>query len=110
MLPCFPPLAILISLGLGQLQQCDEKGMQYLQRGIGAAILLVFIILPALTELHFMQSDWMQYLGHSWRESLFVGIPATLMLTIALRIRRVEWKIRVFALSFVLFPVIAHLT
>ena len=109
-LPCFPPLAILISLGLGQLQQYDEKGMQYLQRGIGTAILLVFILLPALTELHFMQSDWMQYLGHSWRESQRAGIPATLMLTIALRIRRVEWKIIVFALSFVLFPVIAHLT
>ncbi len=108
-LPCFPPLAILISLGLGQLQQYDEKGMQYLQRGIGTAILLVFILLPALTELHFMQSDWMQYLGHSWRESLFAGIPAALMLTIALRIRKVEWKITLFALSFVLFPVIAHL-
>ncbi|HHD62833.1 MAG TPA: phospholipid carrier-dependent glycosyltransferase [Desulfobulbaceae bacterium] len=110
MLPCFPPLAILMSLGLGQLRQCDEKGMQYLQRGIGVAILLVFIILPALTEFYPMQSGWMQYLGNSWRESLFVGIPATLMLTIALRIRRVEWKIRVFALSFVLFPVLAHLT
>ena len=109
-LPCLPPLAILISLGLGQLQQCDEKATQYLQKGIGAAILLVFILLPALPELNCMQSGWMQYPGHSWRESLLAGIPAALMLTIALRIRNVEWKITLFALSFVLFPVIAHLT
>lgn len=110
-LPCFPPLAILLALGLDHiLYSAKNAKRKTIQQGIGAAALLASLVLFFLVGLHLFGPDRFRIFQHSWQWLLLSNglVAMLLLLLVAFRIRQPQQKITLFALSFAVLFFISH--
>lgn len=109
-LPCFPPLALILAWGLTDYFQKGKRAM--FDRSTMAMLLFPILGVTAVLLLqHGFSPDMDNLFADCWKVVLFVVVMAAfaLCLILAVRTQEAHKKIMVFALSPVLFYTAAHL-
>ncbi|WP_028582633.1 phospholipid carrier-dependent glycosyltransferase [Desulfogranum japonicum] len=109
-LPCFPPLAILMSHGLEWWLSPGSQEKKHLQSAIVFYLFLGCIALVSLTALQVSYAHQLKLFQYTWKWLLLIeGITSLILLLVIARATRSSiYKVTLFGLSFAVLLFSAH--